>query len=104
VRTTVDVPDDLFRQIKARAAVRGVKLKDYVNEALRDSLYRRERTGEVRETVTRYGEDVLVLQDDCVLPQIVGETSEVLRAMTGERIDEILGAEEAVDALRPGRR
>lgn len=101
MRTTLDIPDDLFRQIKARAAVQGVKLKDYVTDALRDSLFRHEPGGEVRETATRYGENVLVLAADCVLPQIVGETTEELRNLTEERIDEILETEEAADALRP---
>jgi Arc/MetJ family transcription regulator len=104
VRTTIDIPDDLFRQIKARAAVQGLKLKDYVTQALRDSLYRHQSIEELRATATRRGKDVLVLREDCVLPQIVGDTSEELRTITEERIDEILVAEEAADALRPGRR
>jgi hypothetical protein len=104
VRTTIDIPDELFRQIKARAAVAGLRLKDYVTQALRDSLYRHEPTREVRETAARYGEDVLVLADDCMLPQIAGQTTDELRAITDRRIDEILEAEEAADALRPRRR
>jgi hypothetical protein len=104
VRTTVDIPEELFRQVKARAAVQGLKLKEYFTQALRDSLYRHEPVSEVRETATRYGEDVLVLREDCVLPQILGETSDELRSLTEERLDEILEAEEAADALRPGRR
>jgi hypothetical protein len=39
MRTTVDLPDELLRQAKARAALDGVKLKDliarYVEEGLR---------------------------------------------------------------------
>jgi len=35
MRTTVDIPDDLFRQAKAEAALRGRKLKDLVVEGLR---------------------------------------------------------------------
>ena len=104
MRTTVDIPDELFRQIKARAAVEGLKLKDYFTQALRDSLYRHDPVEEVRENATRYGEEMLVLREDCVLPQIVGETSDELRAITEERIDEILDTEEAADALHPGRR
>ncbi len=34
MRTTVDIPDDLFREAKAKAALEGVKLKDVVNRGL----------------------------------------------------------------------
>jgi hypothetical protein len=35
MRTTVDVPDELFRRAKSEAALRGRKLKDLVEEGLR---------------------------------------------------------------------
>jgi hypothetical protein len=35
MRTTVDLPDDLFRRAKAVAALRGRKLKDLIEEGLR---------------------------------------------------------------------
>lgn len=35
VKTTVQLPDDLARQVKAEAALRGRKLKDLVEEGLR---------------------------------------------------------------------
>jgi hypothetical protein len=35
MRTTVELPDDLFRQAKARAALQGRALKDLVAEGLR---------------------------------------------------------------------
>jgi hypothetical protein len=35
VKTTVELPDDLARRIKAEAALRGRKLKDLVEEGLR---------------------------------------------------------------------
>jgi len=34
MRTTVDIPDDLFREAKAMAALEGVLLKDVVNRGL----------------------------------------------------------------------
>lgn len=34
MRTTIDIPDELFREIKAMAAKRGQKLKDLVIDAL----------------------------------------------------------------------
>jgi hypothetical protein len=35
MRTTVDIPDELFRRAKSEAALRGRKLKDLVAEGLR---------------------------------------------------------------------
>lgn len=35
MRTTVNIPDDLFRRAKAEAALRGRKLQDLVEEGLR---------------------------------------------------------------------
>jgi hypothetical protein len=35
MRTTVDIPDDLFRRAKSEAALRGRKLKDLVEDGLR---------------------------------------------------------------------
>ena len=34
MRTTVDIPDELFRRAKSEAALRGRKLKDLVEEGL----------------------------------------------------------------------
>jgi len=35
MKTTVELPDDLYRKAKAMAALRGQKLKDLVEEGLR---------------------------------------------------------------------
>lgn len=35
MRTTVDLSDDLYRRVKAEASLRGRKVKDLVEEALR---------------------------------------------------------------------
>lgn len=35
MRTTVDIPDELFRRAKSEAALRGRKLKDLIEEGLR---------------------------------------------------------------------
>ena len=38
MKTTINVPDDLYRRAKAEAALRGRKLKDLVEEGLRLAL------------------------------------------------------------------
>ena len=40
MRTTVDLPDPLMREIKARAALEGVKLKDYFARLVQAALQR----------------------------------------------------------------
>jgi hypothetical protein len=38
LKTTVEIPDDLFRQAKARAALDGLRLRDLVEHGLRLAL------------------------------------------------------------------
>lgn len=38
VKTTIEIPDELYRQTKATAALRGESVKDLVTEALRNHL------------------------------------------------------------------
>ncbi|MFL6232114.1 MAG: hypothetical protein ACJ76N_03190 [Thermoanaerobaculia bacterium] len=38
MKTTLEIPDELFRQTKATAAMRGESLKDFVTEALQAHL------------------------------------------------------------------
>ena len=38
MKTTLELPDPLFRRAKATAAARGQSLKDFVTEALREKL------------------------------------------------------------------
>ena len=41
MKTTVEIPDPLFREAKAAAARRGVSLKEFFTEAVRQQLRRR---------------------------------------------------------------
>ena len=38
MKTTVEIPDSLYRQLKARAALRGQTIKDFLLEAVRAKL------------------------------------------------------------------
>jgi hypothetical protein len=38
VKTTLDIPDETFRQVKARAALRGIPLRQFVTEALEEKI------------------------------------------------------------------
>lgn len=45
MKTTVEIPEELFRRAKASAAQRGISLKDLFTEALRERL--RKSAGEI---------------------------------------------------------
>jgi hypothetical protein len=38
MKTTLDIPDELFREAKSRAALEGIKLRELIAEALREKL------------------------------------------------------------------
>jgi hypothetical protein len=48
VKTTVELPDDLYRRAKAEAALRGRKLKDLVEEGLQMVLDKPRKTEQAR--------------------------------------------------------
>lgn len=43
MKTTLEVPDELYRRVKARAALRRRKIRDFVEEGLRLALEADER-------------------------------------------------------------
>ena len=45
MKTTIEIPDPLFRKAKSRAAERGQSLKEFVSEALAASLADRKHSG-----------------------------------------------------------
>jgi molybdopterin biosynthesis enzyme MoaB len=91
MRTTVDIPQDLLRRAKAEAALRGMSLKDYVNEAIRAAL----GDAHVAEADPVYVTgDRLALEDGCVFPLIKGPAGPALRDLTPEKVHEILEQEE----------
>jgi len=46
MKTTLEIPEPLFRKAKTAAAARGQSLKQLVNEALRDKLAKPEETSQ----------------------------------------------------------
>lgn len=47
MKTTMDLPDELMREVKARAAADGVPMRDLMIEGLRHELERREERPQV---------------------------------------------------------
>jgi len=61
MKTTVEIKDELFRRAKAEAALRGIKLKDLIEESLSYSLSKSRETSESQPVVTAWD----VMKDAC---------------------------------------
>ena len=46
MKTTLEIPDAIFRQAKSTAAARGIPLREFVTEAVREKLSAQPRAGE----------------------------------------------------------
>jgi hypothetical protein len=55
VKTTVEVPDALFRQAKAVAAQQGLSLRDFFTQALRERLRRTAGGSEEKPWMRAFG-------------------------------------------------
>ena len=47
MKTTLEIPDPVFRRAKSAAAERGIPLREFVTEAVRDKLAADAKTGEM---------------------------------------------------------
>ena len=73
MKTTLEIPDPLFRQVKARAAMEGVKLKDLVASAL--SAY-----------LTKPGADAEGQAKPCPFPLVRGKGGPLLKQTSNQTI------------------
>lgn len=81
MRTTLDLPDPLFRELKAQSALRGVKLKDFVADLLQTGLAQRARRPEARPRSP--------------LPVLRQTTGVRHPALSNREVDDLLVAEDA---------
>ena len=51
MRTTLVIPDDVYREVKVTAAREGITVTSFIEQSLRDSLDRSRGRAEVRLTV-----------------------------------------------------
>ena len=96
MRTTLDLPDDVLREAKARAALRGIKLKEYVAEALRSFVLYRPTgpsgAGRAADSDSE-PEDSWVVGGQ-TFPLIRGRCGPELAGLTDARINELLEEED----------
>ena len=101
MRTTLDLPDELLRLAKARAALRGMTLKEFVAEALEKVIYYRQGSSGRAFVSDGAEDDVLVIDETCSLPLIRGEGGPELAKLTRGRATELLEQEDVERASRP---
>jgi len=85
MRTTIDFPDDLFREVKARAALDGLKLKDLITRYVEQGLRQRATAAPSRRQRSE-------------LPVARKATGHSLPALTNADIQRILEEEETAGA------
>jgi plasmid stability protein len=84
MKTTLDIPDDLMREIKIRAAVEGRKMKDVVADALKAGL-------PATRPLRRGSKGIRVEADkETGLPTVVGIEHSPAAAMTREELKRLL--------------
>ena len=91
MRTTIDIPEAVLRRVKAEAALRGLRLKDVVREALQRYLSEAGRASEpsLPDPITEQR-----LSDDCVFPLIVGPAGPVMPDLSGDGAQRLLDEED----------
>ena len=87
MRTTIDIPEPLLRRAKAEAALRGLRLKDIVRDALQRFL---QDAGRSLEPGGRAALEEQELGEDCVFPLIIGTTGSVMRDLRGDKAQRLL--------------
>jgi hypothetical protein len=92
MRTTIDLPDALFRQVKSRAALEGRTLKDLLAEYVEQGL--RQTPG---------GSPPVRRSDPPVFPRAAA-TGQRTPALTNAEMNAILDEEDAERCLRLARR
>jgi len=72
VRTTIDLPDDLYRALKARAALSGVPLRRLLRQLIEQGL-RHQAGGQLEFTGRREPPPVIVPPRGVTVPAVSGE-------------------------------
>lgn len=76
MRTTVELPDEVFREMKSLAARQGRSMKEFVLKAIEKELSRLRRPARVRYSAR--------------LPLVRSKHPGALRSMTNAQIDDLL--------------
>ncbi len=90
MRTTIDILEDLLRRAKAEAALRGLRLKDLVRDALRRFLAEAQEFGQRGVEAP----EAQRMASDCVLPLFTGPAGPAIRDLRGDGAQRLLDEED----------
>jgi len=76
MRTTLDLPDDLFRQVKAKAALEGATLKDMLTQFVESGL--RQPTRLAGKTARRSHLPIVLKRGKGIIPNLTQELQDKL--------------------------
>ena len=80
MKTTLEIPDPVFRRAKSVAAARGIPLREFVTEAVRDKLAAKVRPGE-KPWVKHMGKLKRLHKETLRINRLIEEDSEISRAI-----------------------
>jgi hypothetical protein len=89
MRTTLDLPDELFREAKARAALEGVKLKDLMERFVRQGL----------QTCNRGADSGPLIRSDIPIPERWRVNAPRVRIMTNAEMQELFDEDDFGDLI-----
>ncbi len=79
MKTTIEIPDKVFRRAKAEAAERGQTLREYVTEALQEKLSGRSASGGGSAPWMRgFGELKRLRRETARIQRVIAEEFEVI--------------------------
>jgi hypothetical protein len=80
MKTTLEIPDVLFRSVKSKAAERGQTLKEFVNEALQEKLASKKSTASSAqpEWMQGFGRLRRLHRETRRIQRLIDEASEVV--------------------------
>lgn len=93
MRTTIDIPEHLLRRAKAEAALQGLRLEDFVRQALQRHL---DGDGRPPEPASVAALGTQELGAECVFPLIIGTVGPVMHEL-GDAAAQRLLDEEDID-------
>ncbi len=93
MKTTLDLPDDLMRAVKIRAAERNIKLKQLVADALRAALAAPVAGGDDPvDPVQAFGRRLVFLSDGSVVNPLALDDASFFEALESQRAASRLNA------------
>jgi hypothetical protein len=79
MKTTLEIPDTIFRRAKSAAAERGIPFREYVTEAVKDKLVANTKTAE-KPWMKAFGKLRHLRKDTANINRIIEEEFEQIEA------------------------